>query len=76
MSDNVIIIRNNKDNIKNYESLEKVLDDVDDKANRISEFHSKSVYVKAFATSIKELSECKKIAEKLHIWIDNNINLN
>lgn len=71
--DNTLIIRNNKNNIKEYNSLESILDMVDSKASRISDFHTKAVYVDAFATSIKELSECKELADNLHSWIDKNI---
>lgn len=73
LSDNILIIRNNANNIDKYNSLEKILDMVDEKAARISEFHTKAVYVDSFATSIKELEIYMKIAEELHNWIDKNI---
>lgn len=74
LSDNILLIRNNKTNIENYVDLEKILDEIDSRASRISEFHTKAVYINTFATSVKELSECKQLAEMLHQWIDININ--
>lgn len=72
--DNTLLLRNNSKNIKNFDSLKEILDKVDSKAPRISEFHTKAVYVNSFATSEVELNECKKIAEELQGWIDSNLN--
>ena len=71
--DNTLLLRNNSKNIKNFDSLKEILDKVDRKAPRISEFHTKAVYVNSFATSEVELNECKKIAEELQGWIDSNL---
>ena len=70
--DNTLIIRNNKNNIKEYNSLESILDIVD-KASEINEFHTKVVCVDAYTPSLKELCECKELADNLHSWIDKNI---
>lgn len=72
--DNTLLLRNNSKNIKNFDSLKEIIDKVDSKAPRISEFHTKAVYVNSFATSEVELNECKKIAEELQGWIDSNLN--
>ena len=72
--DNTLLLRNNSKNIKNFDSLKEILDKVDSNAPRISEFHTKAVYVNSFATSEVELNECKKIAEELQGWIDSNLN--
>ena len=74
LSDNVLIIRNNKDNITDYNSLEPILDKVDSKASRICAFHTNAVYVGSFSTSEIELNECNEIAKELHKWIDKNLN--
>ena len=71
--DNTLLIRNNSDNIKNFDNLKEILDRIDSKAPRITEFYTKAVYVNSFATSEVELIECKKLAEELQGWIDNNI---
>lgn len=71
--DNTLLLRNNSKNIKNFDYLKEILDKVDSKAPRISEFHTKAVYVNSFATSEVELNECKKIAEELQGWIDRNL---
>lgn len=71
--DNTLLLRNNSKNIKNFDSLKEIIDKVDGKAPRISEFHTKAVYVNSFATSEVELNECKKIAEELQGWIDSNL---
>ena len=72
--DNTLLLRNNSKNIKNFDASKVILDKVDSKAPRISEFHTKAVYVNSFATSEVELNECKKIAEELQGWIDSNLN--
>ena len=73
--DNTLLIRNNSDNIKNFDDLKEILDRIDSKAPRITEFHTKAVYVNSFATSEVELIECKKLIEELQKWIDNNLNI-
>ena len=73
--DNTLLIRNNSDNIKNFDNLEKILDRIDSKAPRITEFHTKAVYVNSFATSEVELIECKKLAEELQGWVEKNISV-
>lgn len=72
--DNTLLLRNNSKNIKNFNTLKDILDKVDSKAPRISEFHTKAVYVNSFATSEVELLECKDIAEMLQGWVDSNLN--
>lgn len=72
--DNTLLLRNNSKNIKNFNTLKDILDKVDSKAPRISEFHTKAVYVNSFATSEVELLECKDIAETLQGWVDSNLN--
>lgn len=71
--DNTLLLRNNSKNIKNFDPLKEILDKVDSKAPRISEFHTKAVYVNSFATSEVELLECKDIAEALQGWVDSNL---
>lgn len=73
--DNTLLLRNNSKNIKNFDTLKDILDKVDSKAPRISEFHTKAVYVNSFATSKVELIECKKLAEELQGWIEKNISV-
>ena len=73
LSDNVLLIRNNKDNITNYSDLEPILDKVDSKAPRICAFHTNAVYIDSFSTSEIELTECKEVAKELHEWIKKNI---
>ena len=73
--DNTLILRNNKNNIIGFDTLETILDKVDSKASRICDFHTKAVYINAFATSEKELNECMEVAKELHSWIDSNINV-
>ena len=71
--DNTLLLRNNSKNIKNFDTLKDILDKVDSRAPRISEFHTKAVYVNSFATSEVELLECKDVAEALQGWVDSNL---
>ena len=71
--DNTLLLRNHSSNIKGFDSLKEILDNVDSKAPRISDFHTKAVYINSFATSEKELSECAELANQLHLWIDKNV---
>lgn len=73
--DNTLLLRNHKDNVAGFATLEVILDKVDSKASRICDFHTKAVYINSFATSEKELNECMEIAKELHLWIDNNISI-
>lgn len=73
--DNTLLLRNHEKNIENFDTLKEILDMVDSKASRICDFHTKAVYIDSFATSEKELMECMDIADKLHEWIDDNIEL-
>lgn len=66
LRDNIQLIDNNKGSIENYEELDKILAEVDDKADRIKLFHTNAVYVNSFASSMREIDSIKSIANKLN----------
>ena len=74
ISDNVLLIRNHHNDINNYTELEKILDEIDKSASRISEFHVRqSIYISVFEASIDELKKFSDIAVRLHEWIDKSL---
>lgn len=66
LRDNIQLIDNNKDSIENYEELDKILAEIDGKADRIKLFHTNAVYVNGFTSSIREIDSIKSIANKLN----------
>lgn len=73
--DNTLVLRDNNENIVKFDDLKKILDKVDANAARISDFHTKAVYINSFVTSEKELGIYLEIAKELHSWIDNNLKI-
>ncbi len=66
--ENINKIKANKKNIKNYEELEKILDDIDDKAEIITKWHTHALYIAGFKTTIRQIDDVMNIARRLKVY--------
>ena len=63
--ENINKIKSNKKNIKNYNELEKILDDIDDKAEIITKWHTHALYIASFKTTIRQIDNIMSIGIRL-----------
>lgn len=68
---NINKIKSNKENIKDFDTLEKILDTIDDKADMITKWHTHAVYVSGFRTTLKQINDVMWICEELQKYWDN-----
>ena len=66
--ENINKIKANKKNIKNYKELEKILDDIDDKAEIITKWHTHALYIVGFKTTIRQIEDVMNITRRLKVY--------
>ena len=65
---NINKLKANKKNIRKYEELDKILDDIDDKADMITKWHTHALYISGFITTIKQIDDVMSIAKRLKAY--------